>query len=77
MAVPKNVRQSSTHYCIMKIPNKQEVWEIAFNHLSVVDFQVFMNLYKKGTAKPCFFLVTDTNLVSFNLIMGIDDKIRD
>ena len=25
LAVPKNVRQSSTHYCIMKTPNKQEV----------------------------------------------------
>ena len=31
-AIPKNVRQSSTHYFIMKIPNKQELEQIPFNH---------------------------------------------
>ena len=34
----------STHYFIMKIPNKQE--QTAFNHSSDIDFQDFMNLYK-------------------------------
>ena len=24
-AVPKNIRLNSTHYCIMKIPNKREL----------------------------------------------------
>ena len=50
----------------MKFPNKKELQQIAFNHLSDIDFQEFMNLYKKCTAKPYFFLVTDTNLPSDN-----------
>ena len=33
-AVPKNIRQNSTRYFIMKIPNKQELQQIAFNHSS-------------------------------------------
>ena len=33
-AVPKNIRQNSTHYLIMKIPYKQELQQFAFNHLS-------------------------------------------
>ena len=44
-AVPKNIRLNSTHYFIMKIPNKQELQQIAFNHPSDIDFQDFMNLY--------------------------------
>ena len=44
-AVPKNIRLNSTHYFIMKIPNKQELQQIAFNHSSDIDFQDFMNLY--------------------------------
>ena len=31
-AVPKNIRQNSTHYFIMKIPNKQELQQITFDH---------------------------------------------
>ena len=31
-AVPKNIRLNSTHYFIMKIPNKREHQEIAFNY---------------------------------------------
>ena len=44
-AVPKNIRLNSTHYFIMKIPNKQELQQIAFNHSSDIEFQDFMNLY--------------------------------
>ena len=33
----------------MKIPNKRELQQIAFNHTSDIDFQDFMNLYKKCT----------------------------
>ena len=51
-AVPKNVRLNSTHYFVMKIPNKRELQKIAFNHSSDIDFKDFMNLYKKSTAKP-------------------------
>ena len=48
----------------MKIPNKRELQQIAFNHSSDIDFQDFMNLYKKSTAKPYSCLVNDTTLAS-------------
>ena len=44
----------------MKPPNKRELEHIAFNHSSDIDFEHFMNLYKKCTARPCSFLVIDT-----------------
>ena len=53
--VPKNIRLNSTHYFIMKIPNKRDLQQIAFNHSSHIDFQDFMNLYKKCTEKPYSF----------------------
>ena len=46
-AVPKNIRLKSVHYFIMKVPNKQELQQIALNHSSDIDFKNFMNLYKK------------------------------
>ena len=64
--VPKNIRLNSTHYFVMKIPNKRELQQIAFNHSSDIDFQDFMNLYKKSTAEPYSFLVIDTTLPSDN-----------
>ena len=54
LAVQKNMRLNSTHYFLIKIPSKRELQTIAFNHLSDIDFQDFMNLYKKGSAKPYF-----------------------
>ena len=39
---------------------------MAFNYSSDIDFQYFMNLYKKYTAKPYSFLVIDTTLASDN-----------
>ena len=54
------------HYFVMKIPNKRELQQIAFNHSSDIDFQDFMNLYKKCTAKPYSFLVIDATLASDN-----------
>ena len=42
--VRKNIRLNSTHYSIMKIPNKQKLQQIALNHLSDIDFKNFMNL---------------------------------
>ena len=45
-SVPKNIRLNSTHYFIMKIWNKREIQEIAFNHWSDIDFKDFVNLYK-------------------------------
>ena len=44
--VPKDVRLSSTHFFIMKIPNKRELQQIALNHLSDIDFKDFLKIYK-------------------------------
>ena len=75
----------------MKSPNKREPEQIVFNLASDIDIQDLISLYKKCTAKPYSFLVTNTTLASDNssrfeknllesiwkLIIKIDDKIRD
>ena len=63
-AVVKNIRLISMHYIIMKVPNKQERQQIAFNRSSDIDFEDFINLYKKCTAKPYSFLVIDSTFAS-------------
>ena len=65
-AFPKNIRQNSTHYFVMKIPNKRELQQIAFNHSSDIDLQDFVNLYKESTEEQNPFLVIGTNLPSDN-----------
>ena len=50
----------------MKIRNKRELEQIAYNHSSDIDFKEFMNLYKKCTAKPYSFSFTDATLASDN-----------
>ena len=45
----------------MKVPNKWELQQIAFNNSWDIDF---MNLYKMCTSKPYPFLVIDTTLAS-------------
>ena len=65
-AVPKNIRLNLTHYFVMKIANKRELQQITFNHSWDIDFQDLMNLYKKFTAEPYSFLITDTTLESDN-----------
>ena len=64
--VPKDVRLNSTHFFIMKIPNKRQLQQIALNHSSDIDFKDFMNIYKKCTKEPYSFLVNDTTLPSDN-----------
>ena len=44
--VPKDVRLNSTHFFIMKIPNKRELQQITLNHSSDIDFKDFMKIYK-------------------------------
>ena len=66
LGVRENIRLYSMRYFIMKIPKKQELQQIAFNHLSDIDFKDFINLYKKCTAKPYSFLVIDATLASDN-----------
>ena len=66
--VPKDVRLNSTHFFIMKIPNKRELQQIVLNHSSDIDFKDFMNIYKKCIAKPYSFIVNDTTLPSDKLL---------
>ena len=69
IAVAKDIRLNSTHYFIMKILNKQELQQIAFNHSSDIGYENFMNIYKKCTANPSSFLVIDTTLASDNPLL--------
>ena len=62
--VPKDVRLNSTHFFIMKIPNKREIQQITLNHSSDIDFKDFRKISKKCTAEPYSFLVNDTTLPS-------------
>ena len=64
--VSKDVRLNSTHFFIMKIPNKRELQQTALNHSSDIDFKDFMKIFKKYTAKPYSFLVNGTTLPSDN-----------
>ena len=53
-AVARNIKPNSTHHFIMKIPDKRELQQIAFNNLSDIDFKDFMNIYKKVYSKIIF-----------------------
>ena len=67
--LPKEVRLNTTHFFIMKIPNKRELQQVAISHSSDIDFKDFIKIYKKCTDKPYSFLVNDTTLAS-------DDPLR-
>ena len=67
--VPKDVRLNTTHFFIMKIPNKRELQQIALNHSSDINTKDFINIYKKCIDKPYSFLVNDTTFSS-------DDPLR-
>ena len=43
--VPNDIRLNSTHYFIIKIPNRQKLQRIASNNSSDIDFKYFMNIY--------------------------------
>ena len=60
--VSKDVRLNSTHFFIMKIPNKRELQQSTLNHSSDIDFKNFMKIYKKCTVEPYSFFVNDTTL---------------
>ena len=64
--VPKDVRLNSTHFFIMKIPNKREIQQIALNHSSDIGFKDFIMIYKKYPAKQYSFLVNGATLASDN-----------
>ena len=60
--VPKNIRPNSTHYFILKIPNKREFQQTTFNHWS----DTLWIFTKKCTAKPYSVLAIDTSSKSDN-----------
>ena len=67
--VPKDVRLNTTHFFIMKIPNKRELQQIAINHSSDINTKDFINIYKKCVSTPYSFLLNNTTLAS-------DDPLR-
>ena len=50
----------------MKINNKRELQNIAFNHSANIDYQDFMKIYRECTREPYSFLTIDTTLPSNN-----------
>ena len=46
-------KRSSTHFFIMKIPNKREIQQIALNHSSDINFTDFIKIYEKCNAQKC------------------------
>ena len=63
-----DVRLNTTHFFIMKIPNKRELQQIAINDSSDIDTNDSINIYKKCTDKLYSFLVNDTTLSSDDLL---------
>ena len=53
--VPKDVRLNSTHFFIMKLPNKRELQQIALNHSSDISSKDFIKIHKKYTVEPYSF----------------------
>ena len=49
--VPKDLRLNSTHFFIMKIPNKRELQQITLNNSSDIDFKDFLNFIPLGFRK--------------------------
>ena len=64
--VPEDVRLNTSHFFIMRIPNKRELQQIAINHSSDINTKDFIEIYGKCTDKPYSFLVIDTTLPSNN-----------
>ena len=64
--VPKDVLLNTSHFFVMKIPNKRELQQIAINHSSDINTGDFIEIYRKCTDKSYSFLVIDTTLSSNN-----------
>ena len=61
---PKNITRNSTHYFIMKNPNKWELQQTALNHSADIKFYDLTKFYKKCTAYRYSYLEADTTLAS-------------
>ena len=63
--VSKDVRDNSTYFFIMKIPNKRELQKIEIDTSRDINN---IEIYRKCTEKLYSFLVIDTTLPSNNLL---------
>ena len=61
-SVPKEVRLNSTHYLIMKIHNRRELQNIAFDHSADIDYKDVLKIYRNCTKEPYSFLAIDATL---------------
>ena len=66
--VPKDVRLNSTHYLIMKIHNKRELQNIAFDYSADIDYKDFLKIYRNCTNEPYSFLTIDNAVPADNPI---------
>ena len=57
--VPKDIRLNSTHYLIMKIHNRRELQQIAFNHSADIDYKDFSKITE----------IVQINLILFLLLL--------
>ena len=67
--VTKDVRLNSTHFFIMKIPNKRELRQIVLNHSSDINSKDFIKIYKKYTPEPYYFLVNNATIARLHQII--------
>ena len=65
-SVPKEVRLNSTHYLIMKIHNRRELQNIAFNHSADIDYKDFLKIYRNCTKEPYSFFIINNTLPANN-----------
>ena len=54
---------------MMKIYNKRELQQIAYNHSADIDCKDYLKIYKNCTNEPYYFLTIDTTL-------PVDDPMR-
>ena len=66
LKVPKDVRLSTSHFFIAKVPNEREIQQIALNHSSDINTKDFINICRKCTSEPYYFLFHDTSLTPNN-----------
>ena len=59
-SAPKDVRLNSTHYLIMRINNRKELWNIAINHSVDIDYN---DIYTENAQENrILFFTIDTTL---------------
>ena len=68
-SVPKEVRLNSTHYLIMKIDNRRELQNIAFNPSADINYKDFLKIYCNCTKEPYSF-------VTINITLPANDPMR-